>query len=114
VFHQIYRELVYRPGKTGPHRLCFNQIRREESAKKMMCEPNAASKQSVTQKHYSRSHDVVIRVYDDADNVIQTHERKGDLKEWLGPKMFVRRGQLRLQCFGNRRRNFGLHAENVF
>ncbi len=33
-------------------------------------------------KFFSRSHDAVIRVYDDADNVIQTHERKGDFKDW--------------------------------
>jgi hypothetical protein len=32
--------------------------------------------------HSSRSHDVVIRVYDDAGNVIKTHEYKGDFKEW--------------------------------
>jgi hypothetical protein len=31
---------------------------------------------------FSRSHDAVIRVYDDADNVIETHEHKGELKEW--------------------------------
>ena len=31
---------------------------------------------------YSRSHDVVIRVYDDASNVIETYEQKGDFKEW--------------------------------
>ena len=29
----------------------------------------------------SRSHDV-IRVYDDAGNVIETHEHKGDFREW--------------------------------
>jgi hypothetical protein len=28
----------------------------------------------------SRSHDTVIRVYDDAGNVIETHEHKGDFK----------------------------------
>jgi len=33
--------------------------------------------------HYSRSHDAVIRVYDAADNVIETHEHKGDFKEWV-------------------------------
>ena len=33
-------------------------------------------------KSYSRSHDAVIRVYDDAGNVIGTHEHKGDFKEW--------------------------------
>jgi hypothetical protein len=32
-------------------------------------------------KHYSRSHDAVIRVYDAAGNVITTHEHKGDFKE---------------------------------
>ena len=30
----------------------------------------------------SRSHDAVIRVYDDAGNVIETHEHAGDFKEW--------------------------------
>ncbi|HEY4255800.1 MAG TPA: hypothetical protein VGM66_01125 [Candidatus Udaeobacter sp.] len=33
-------------------------------------------------KFYSRSHDAVIRVYDDGGNVIETHEHKGDFKEW--------------------------------
>ena len=33
-------------------------------------------------KFYSRSHDAVIRVYDDAGNVIDTHEHAGDFKEW--------------------------------
>jgi hypothetical protein len=32
-------------------------------------------------KFISRSHDAVIRVYDDAGNVIETHEHKGDFKE---------------------------------
>jgi len=32
-------------------------------------------------KFFSRSHDAVIRVYDEAGNVIETHEHKGDLKE---------------------------------
>jgi hypothetical protein len=30
---------------------------------------------------YSRLHRAVIRVYDDAGNVIETHEHKGELKE---------------------------------
>jgi len=30
----------------------------------------------------SRSHAAVIRVYDDAGSVIETHELKGDFKEW--------------------------------
>ena len=33
-------------------------------------------------EHFSRSHDAVIGVYDAADNLIETHEHKGDFKEW--------------------------------
>jgi hypothetical protein len=33
-------------------------------------------------KHRSRSHRAMIRVYDDAGNVIGTHEHAGDFKEW--------------------------------
>jgi len=33
-------------------------------------------------KFFSRSHDAVIRVFDEAGNVIETHEHKGDFKEW--------------------------------
>ena len=32
--------------------------------------------------HRSRSHDAVIRVYDEAGNVMETHEHAGDFKEW--------------------------------
>jgi hypothetical protein len=32
--------------------------------------------------HRSRSHDAVIRVYDDAGDVIETHEHVGQFKEW--------------------------------
>jgi len=32
-------------------------------------------------KFRSRSHDAVIRVYDEAGNVIETHEHTGDFKE---------------------------------
>ena len=31
--------------------------------------------------HYSCSHGAVIRVYDEAGNVIETHEHRGDFKE---------------------------------
>jgi hypothetical protein len=38
--------------------------------------------------HDSPSHDAVIRVYDDAGNVTDTHEHAGEFKEWKsGPKM---------------------------
>jgi hypothetical protein len=33
-------------------------------------------------QHYSRSHDAVIRVYDEAGNLIETHEHVVDFKEW--------------------------------
>ncbi len=33
-------------------------------------------------KHRSRSHYAVIRVFDAAGNVIETHEHAGDFKEW--------------------------------
>jgi hypothetical protein len=32
-------------------------------------------------QHRSRSHDVAIRVYDDAGNVIETHEHADEFKE---------------------------------
>ena len=32
--------------------------------------------------HSSRSHHAVIHVYDDAGNVIETHEHTGGIKEW--------------------------------
>jgi hypothetical protein len=32
-------------------------------------------------KFYSRSHDAVIRVYDAAGKVIETHEQPGEFKE---------------------------------
>jgi hypothetical protein len=32
-------------------------------------------------KFYSRSHHAVIRVYDSAGNVIETHETTGDFKQ---------------------------------
>jgi len=33
-------------------------------------------------KSYSRSHDAVIRVFDQAGNVIEIHECAGAFKEW--------------------------------
>jgi hypothetical protein len=44
-------------------------------------EPNAVSNAIGYAKFRSRSDDAVIRVYDDAGNVIDTHEHKGDFKE---------------------------------
>jgi len=33
-------------------------------------------------KFFSRSHDAVIHVYDEAGNVIETHDQAGEFKEW--------------------------------
>ena len=45
-------------------------------------EPDASSNVIDYAKFFSRSHDAVIRVYDDAGKVIETHEYKADFKEW--------------------------------
>ena len=43
--------------------------------------PNATENAIDYAKHRSRSHDAVIRIYDAAGNVIETHEPKGNFKE---------------------------------
>ena len=45
-------------------------------------DPNAVSNAIDYAKFYSRSRHAVIRVYDEAGNVIETHEHKGDFKDW--------------------------------
>jgi hypothetical protein len=45
-------------------------------------EPNAISNAIDYAKFRSRSQRAVIRVYDDAGNVIETHEDKGEFKAW--------------------------------
>ena len=44
-------------------------------------EPNAISNAIGYSEHPSRSHDAVIRVYDDAGNVIETDKHKCEFKE---------------------------------
>jgi hypothetical protein len=44
-------------------------------------EPNAVANAIDYAKHRSRSHDAVIRVYDDAGNAIETHEHGGEFKQ---------------------------------
>jgi hypothetical protein len=51
-------------------------------------EPNAANNAIGYAEHRSRSHDAVIRVYDSAGNVVQTHEHTGDFKEPRVPLSF--------------------------
>jgi hypothetical protein len=43
--------------------------------------PNAVANAIGYAEHGSRSHHAVIRVYDEAGNVIEAHEHKGDFKE---------------------------------
>jgi hypothetical protein len=45
-------------------------------------EPNAISNAIGYAEHFSRSHDAVIGVYDEAGNVTETHEHAGQFKEW--------------------------------
>ena len=44
-------------------------------------EPDATSNAIGFAKFFSRSHNAVIRVYDKAGNVIDTHEHAGDFRE---------------------------------
>ncbi len=43
--------------------------------------PEAAANAVGYAEHCSRSHRAVIRVYDEAGNVVETHEHTGDFKE---------------------------------
>ena len=45
-------------------------------------DPDAITNAINYAKFRSRSHDAVIRVFDEAGNVIETHEHKGEVKEW--------------------------------
>jgi hypothetical protein len=45
-------------------------------------EPHAVSNAVGYAKLFSHSHGAVIRVYDEAGNVIEMHEQTGDFKEW--------------------------------
>ena len=44
-------------------------------------EPDAITNAIGYAQFYSLSHDAVIRVYDEAGNVIETHEQVGEFKE---------------------------------
>ena len=64
---------LYTPGSSGG--VCWHSI---------ACwygELKATSNAIGYAKHRSLSHDAVIRVYDEAGNVIETHEHTGDFKE---------------------------------
>ena len=61
--------------------LCINS-RRLPFGRLWYGEPDAIGNAVGYAKFYSRSHDAVIRVYDEAGNVIETHEHAGEFKEW--------------------------------
>ena len=65
-------EIRPRRGKRG-----VDLISHELPFGRLWHEPNAIS----NAKFYSRSDNTVIRVYDDAGNVIETHDHKGNFKE---------------------------------
>jgi hypothetical protein len=44
-------------------------------------EPNAISNAVFYAKFFSNSHDAVIRVFDEAGNVIETHQHAGEFKD---------------------------------
>jgi uncharacterized protein (DUF1501 family) len=44
--------------------------------------PNAVVNAIGYAEHRSRSHDALIRVYDETGTVIETHKHAGDFKEW--------------------------------
>jgi hypothetical protein len=45
-------------------------------------EPDAVSKAIGLAKFFSRSHDAVIRVYNEAGKLIEVHRHKGDFKNY--------------------------------
>jgi hypothetical protein len=45
-------------------------------------EPDAISNAIWYGKFFSRSHDAVVRIYDQAGKVIETHEHADDFREW--------------------------------
>jgi hypothetical protein len=51
----------------------------------VVCDTNTVANAIGYAEQYGCSHDAVIRVYDEARDVIETHEHAGDLTEWKNP-----------------------------
>jgi hypothetical protein len=64
------------------HAVYVTRIRSDFGCYAIQPGPEAASNAVGYAKFFSRSHDAVIRVYDAAGKVIETHEHKGDFKEF--------------------------------
>ncbi len=61
-----------------PNRFCGLKWLATQAETPCPREPNAIS----NARFFSRSHDAVICVYDEAGNVIETHEHAGEFREW--------------------------------
>jgi hypothetical protein len=70
---QIYRPNSAQREQSGETALLISLSQRFHS--RFVARPNVG-------RVYSRSDDAVIRVYDEAGNVIETHEHTGEFKEW--------------------------------
>jgi hypothetical protein len=52
-------------------------------------QPNAVASAIDSAKFHSRSHRALIRVYDEACDVIQTHDHAGDFKDRIALESFL-------------------------
>ncbi len=65
------------PGKSGQRKTCAG------SRLLFLAEGlGKRDRRALRDGDHCRSADAVIRVYDEVGNVIETHEHKGDFKEW--------------------------------
>jgi hypothetical protein len=71
--------------------------------------PNAISNAISFAKFFSRSHNAVVRIYDQAGNVIETHEHAGDFKEWWN-FFFIAPGVCSLVTFRRGWNGYGNHS----
>jgi hypothetical protein len=62
--------------------LILNKFKGADAGRLWYGEPGAVSNAIGYALHRSRSHDALIRVYDEAGNVIVAQEHTGDFKEW--------------------------------
>jgi hypothetical protein len=76
-------------------------------------EPDAVSNASDYAKFFSRSHDAVIRVYDDAGNVIKTHEARGRFQRVLSITRLKQKAATRKPSSGSFRRSNGPLAQEL-
>ena len=58
-------------------------------------EPDAISNAIGFAKFRSHSHDAVIRVYDEAGNMIETHEHASEFREWCSQPLAASRSSFR-------------------